>query len=63
VVALKKMFQSSRVASAARHFVVDVCGGLGRVARRLAPVVGQDGLVISIEMFRCLSDRRVAFGL
>jgi ubiquinone/menaquinone biosynthesis C-methylase UbiE len=37
--------------------VVDVCGGLGRVARRLAPVVGQDGLIISIEMLRCLSDR------
>jgi ubiquinone/menaquinone biosynthesis C-methylase UbiE len=37
--------------------VVDVCGGLGRVARRLAPAVGQDGLIISIEMLRCLSDR------
>jgi ubiquinone/menaquinone biosynthesis C-methylase UbiE len=41
--------------------VVDVCGGLGRVARRLAPAVGQDGLVISIEMFRCLSDRARRF--
>jgi SAM-dependent methyltransferase len=42
--------------------IVDVCGGLGRVARRLAPAVGADGLVISIEMFRCLTDqaRRVA---
>ena len=37
--------------------MVDVCGGLGRVARRLAPAVGQDGLIISIEMLRCLSDR------
>ncbi|MBB4263634.1 hypothetical protein GGD64_007704 [Bradyrhizobium sp. CIR3A] len=35
--------------------VVDVCGGLGRVARRLSPAVGEDGLVISVEMFRCLS--------
>jgi ubiquinone/menaquinone biosynthesis C-methylase UbiE len=38
-------------------FVVDVCGGLGRVARRLAPAVGQEGLIISIEMLRCLTDR------
>lgn len=37
--------------------VVDVCGGLGRVARRLAPAVGQDGRVISIELVRCLSER------
>jgi ubiquinone/menaquinone biosynthesis C-methylase UbiE len=37
--------------------VVDVCGGLGRVARRLAPAVGQDGLIVSFEMLRCLSDR------
>ena len=41
--------------------VVDVGGGLGRVARRLAPAVGEDGLVISIEMFRCLSDRARRF--
>ncbi|MGC2777506.1 MAG: methyltransferase domain-containing protein, partial [Bradyrhizobium sp.] len=41
--------------------VVDVCGGLGRVARRLSPAVGKDGLVISIEMFRCLSDRARRF--
>lgn len=41
--------------------VVDVCGGLGRVARRLAPAVGPDGLIISIEMFRCLSDRARRF--
>lgn len=42
-------------------FVVDVCGGLGRVARRLAPAVGPEGLIISIEMFRCLSDRARRF--
>jgi ubiquinone/menaquinone biosynthesis C-methylase UbiE len=42
-------------------FVVDVCGGLGRVARRLAPAVGQEGLIISIEMLRCLSDRARQF--
>jgi SAM-dependent methyltransferase len=41
--------------------VVDVCGGLGRVARRLSPAVGKEGLVISIEMFRCLSDRARRF--
>jgi ubiquinone/menaquinone biosynthesis C-methylase UbiE len=38
-------------------FVVDVCGGLGRNARRLAPAVGKEGLIISIEMLRCISDR------
>jgi SAM-dependent methyltransferase len=42
-------------------FVVDVCGGLGRVARRLAPAVGQEGLIISIEILRCLSDRARRF--
>jgi ubiquinone/menaquinone biosynthesis C-methylase UbiE len=41
--------------------VVDVCGGLGRVARRLSPAVGEDGLIISIEMFRCLTDRARRF--
>ena len=41
--------------------VVDVCGGLGRVARRLSPAVGEEGLIISIEMFRCLSDRARRF--
>jgi len=40
-----------------RTRVLDVCGGAGRVARRLAPLVGQDGLIISIEMLRCLSER------
>jgi len=41
--------------------VVDVCGGLGRVARRLSPAVGDDGLIISLEMFRCVSDRARRF--
>lgn len=41
--------------------VIDVCGGLGRVARRLSPAVGPDGLVVSLEMFRCLSDRARRF--
>lgn len=42
-------------------YVVDVCGGLGRVARRLAKSVGPDGLVISIEMLRFLSERARRF--
>lgn len=42
-------------------YVVDVCGGLGRVARRLSPAVGQEGLIISIEMLRCLSDHASHF--
>ena len=37
--------------------VVDVCGGVGRVARRLSRAVGPQGLIISIEMLRCLSNR------
>jgi SAM-dependent methyltransferase len=41
--------------------VVDVCGGLGRVARRLSPAVGRRGLIISIEMSRCVSDRACSF--
>ena len=41
--------------------LVDVCGGLGRVARRLSPAVGDEGLIISVEMFRCLSDRARRF--
>jgi len=41
--------------------LVDVCGGLGRVARRLSPAVGDDGLIISVEMFRCVSDRARRF--
>ncbi|WP_250532345.1 methyltransferase domain-containing protein [Caballeronia sp. ATUFL_F1_KS39] len=42
--------------------VVDVCGGNGRVARRLAPHVGPDGLIVSIEMLRCVTDRARRFG-
>ncbi|MBN3749154.1 methyltransferase domain-containing protein [Burkholderia sp. Se-20373] len=41
--------------------VVDVCGGNGRVARRLSPLVGADGLVVSIEMLRCVTDRARRF--
>ncbi len=41
--------------------VVDVCGGNGRVARRLSPLVGHDGLVISVEMLRCVTDRARRF--
>ncbi len=41
--------------------IVDVCGGNGRVARRLSPLVGPDGLVISIEMLRCVTDRARRF--
>lgn len=37
--------------------VADVCGGLGRVARRLAPAIGPDGVIISIEMRRVLTER------
>lgn len=37
--------------------IVDVCGGLGRVARRLSPAVGTDGQIISIELLRLISDR------
>jgi ubiquinone/menaquinone biosynthesis C-methylase UbiE len=41
--------------------VVDVCGGNGRVARRLSPLVGDDGIVISVEMLRCVTDRARRF--
>lgn len=41
--------------------IVDVCGGNGRVARRLSPLVGKDGLVISVEMLRCVTDRARRF--
>jgi SAM-dependent methyltransferase len=41
--------------------IVDVCGGIGRVARRLSPAVGPDGLVISIEMRRCVTERARRF--
>jgi SAM-dependent methyltransferase len=41
--------------------IVDVCGGMGRVARRLSPAVGPDGIVISIDMRRCLTERARRF--
>jgi SAM-dependent methyltransferase len=41
--------------------IVDVCGGMGRVARRLAPAVGPDGIIISIEMRRFLTERARRF--
>jgi SAM-dependent methyltransferase len=41
--------------------IVDVCGGLGRVARRLSPVVGPNGLIISIELRRFLTERARVF--
>lgn len=41
--------------------IVDVCGGNGRVARRLSSHVGEDGLVISVEMLRCVTDRARRF--
>jgi SAM-dependent methyltransferase len=40
--------------------IVDVCGGLGRVARRLAPAIG-DGVIISVELRRVMSDRARRF--
>lgn len=41
--------------------IVDVCGGIGRVARRLSPAVGPDGIVISVEMRRCVTERARRF--
>jgi len=41
--------------------LVDVAGGLGRVARRLAPAVGRDGVIISIEFRRSLTERARRF--
>lgn len=41
--------------------VVDVCGGLGRVARRLSPAVGRDGVIVSIEMRRVLTEQARRF--
>lgn len=41
--------------------LVDTCGGMGRVARRLAPAVGEEGLVISIEMRRLITERARRF--
>lgn len=41
--------------------IVDVCGGMGRVARRLAPSVGPDGIIISIELRRFVTERARRF--
>jgi len=41
--------------------IVDLCGGMGRVARRLAPSVGANGIVISVEIRRFLTERARRF--
>jgi SAM-dependent methyltransferase len=41
--------------------IVDVCGGLGRVARRLAPAIGRDGVIVSIELRRIMTERARRF--
>lgn len=41
--------------------IVDVCGGLGRVARRLSPAVGPDGVVVSVELRRFVTERARRF--
>lgn len=41
--------------------VVDVAGGLGRVARRLSPSVGADGVIVSIEIRRFLTEQARRF--
>lgn len=41
--------------------VADVCGGIGRVARRLAPAVAPGGMIVSVEMLPCLVDRARGF--
>lgn len=41
--------------------LVDVCGGNGRVARRLSNSVGQEGLIVSVEMLRCVTERARRF--
>lgn len=41
--------------------LLDLCGGMGRVARRLAPAVGREGLVISMELRRFLTERARRF--
>jgi ubiquinone/menaquinone biosynthesis C-methylase UbiE len=43
--------------------IVDLCGGMGRVARRLSPAVGVDGIVISIEKRRLMVERARRFAL
>jgi SAM-dependent methyltransferase len=41
--------------------IADVAGGLGRVARRLAPAIGPDGIIVSIELRRPLTERARRF--
>jgi ubiquinone/menaquinone biosynthesis C-methylase UbiE len=43
--------------------IVDLCGGNGRVARRMSPAVGADGIVLSIEKRRFLVERARRFAL
>jgi SAM-dependent methyltransferase len=43
--------------------IVDLCGGMGRVARRLSPAVGADGIVISIENRRFIVERARRYAL
>lgn len=43
--------------------IVDLCGGFGRVARRLSPAVGADGIVISIENRRFIVERARRYAL
>jgi SAM-dependent methyltransferase len=41
--------------------VADIAGGVGRVARRLAPAVGPDGVIVSIELRRMFVERARRF--
>ena len=43
--------------------IVDLCGGFGRVARRLSPAAGVDGTVISIEKRRFVVERARRYAL
>lgn len=43
--------------------IVDICGGMGRVARRLSLAIGDDGIVISIERRRFIVERARRFAL
>jgi SAM-dependent methyltransferase len=36
--------------------IADLCGGVGRVARRLGPAIGSDGIIVSIELRRHLTE-------
>jgi SAM-dependent methyltransferase len=41
--------------------MVDIAGGVGRVARRLRPAVGADGVVVSVELRRMFVERARQF--